>query len=138
MARRLFDTNILIYAIRPEPGEERKRAIALELLRTEDVVVSVQVLQEFYAQVTRSSHPNRLSHDDAMHFLDTLPTEAIQELSVDVFRRATALCQRSQISYWDSAIIAAAQMAGCDAVYSEDLNAGQVYDGIAVINPFAA
>ena len=60
VARRLFDTNILIYAVRPEPGEERKQAIAMELLRTEDVVVSVQVLQEFYAQATRSSHPNRL------------------------------------------------------------------------------
>lgn len=137
MARRLFDTNILIYAVRPEPGEERKRAVALELLRTEDVVVSVQVLQKFYAQATRSSHPSRLPHDDAMQFLDTLPTEAIQELTVVVFRRAAALCRRYQISYWDAAIIAAAQMAGCDAVYSEDLNAEQDYDGMTVINPFA-
>lgn len=137
MVRRLFDTNILIYAIRPEPGEESKQAIALELLRAEDVVVSVQVLQEFYAQATRSSHPNRLLHDDAMQFIDTLPTEAIQDLTVEVFRRATALCQRYQISYWDAAIIAAAEMAGCDAVYSEDLNAEQDYDGTTVINPFA-
>ena len=137
MARRLFDTNILIYAVRPEPGEERKQAIALELLRAENVVVSVQVLQEFYAQATRSSHPNRLPHNDAMQFLDTLPTEAIQDLTVDVFRSAAALCQRYRISYWDAAIIAAAQMAGCDAVYSEDLNAGQDYDGMTVIDPFA-
>ena len=137
VARRLLDTNILIYAVRPEPGEERKRSIALELLRAEGVVVSVQVLQEFYAQATRLSHPNRLSHDDAMQFLDALPTEAVQELTVVVFRRATALCRRYQISYWDAAIIAAAQMAGCDAVYSEDLNAEQNYDGMPVINPFA-
>lgn len=137
MARRLFDTNILIYAVRPEPVEERKQSIALELLRTEDVVVSVQVLQEFYAQATRSSHPNRLPHDDAMEFLDALSAEAIEELTVDVFRRAAALCQRYQISYWDAAIIAAAQMAGCDAVYSEDLNVEQDYDGMAVIDPFA-
>lgn len=135
-AHRLFDTNILIYAVRPEPGEERKQAIALELLRAEDVVVSVQVLQEFYAQATRPSHPNRLPHDDAKQFLDTLPTVSIQELTVDVFRRAAALCQRYQISYWDAAIIAAAQMAGCDAVYSEDLNAEHDYDGMTVIDPF--
>ena len=100
------------------------------------MVVSVQVLQEFYAQATRLSHPNRLSHDDAMQFLDTLPTEAIQELTVDVFRRATTLCQRYQVSYWDAAILAAAQEAGCDAVLSEDLNAEQDYDGMTVINPF--
>ena len=105
--------------------------------RTEDVVVSVQVLQEFQAQATRLSHPNRLSHDDAMQFLDTLPTEAIQELTVDVFRRATTLCQRYQVSYWDAAILAAAHEAGCDAVLSEDLNAEQDYDGMTVINPFA-
>ena len=72
-----------------------------------------------------------------MQFLDTLPTEAVQELTVDVFRRATALCQRYQISYWDAAIIAAAEMADCDAVYSEDLNAEPDYDGMTVINPFA-
>lgn len=136
MARRLFDTNILIYAVRPEPGEERKRAVALELLRTEDMVVSVQVPQEFYAQATRLSHPDRISHDDAMQFLDTLPTEAIQELTVHVFQRAGALCQRCRISYWDAAIVAAAEMAGCDAVHSEDLNAEQDYDGVTVINPF--
>ena len=95
------------------------------------------MLQEFYAQATRFSHPHRLTHDDAMRFLDTLPTEAIQDLTMDVFRRAAALCQRYQISYWDAAIIAAAQRAGCDAVYSEDLNAEQDYDGVTVINPFA-
>ena len=71
-----------------------------------------------------------------MQFLDTLPTVSIQDLTVDVFRRAAALCQRYQISYWDAAIIAAAQMAGCDAVYSEDLNAEQDYDGMTVIDPF--
>ena len=72
-----------------------------------------------------------------MQFLDTLPAEAIQELTVDVFRRAAALCQRYQIPYWDAAIIAATEVAGCGAFNSKDLNAGQDYGGAAVINPFA-
>jgi predicted nucleic acid-binding protein len=42
------------------------------------------------------------------------------------------------LSYWDAAILAAAKQMGCRAVYSEDLNAGQDYDGVTVVNPFAA
>jgi hypothetical protein len=49
-------------------------------------------------------------------------------------RHATAF----QLSYWDAAILAAAKQMGCRTVYSEDLNAGQNYDGVTVINPFAA
>jgi predicted nucleic acid-binding protein len=45
---------------------------------------------------------------------------------------------RHQISYWDAAIIAAAKQTGCQTLYSEDLNAGQAYDGVTVVNPFAA
>ena len=51
---------------------------------------------------------------------------------------AVELRERCQISYWDAAIIAAAKQMGCTAVYSEDLNPGQNYDGVTVINPFAA
>ncbi len=48
-----------------------------------------------------------------------------------------ALRERFQISYWDAAILAAARIAGCRTVYTEDLNAGQDYDGVRVMNPFA-
>jgi predicted nucleic acid-binding protein len=41
------------------------------------------------------------------------------------------------ISYWDAAIIAAARQMGCQTLYTEDLNPGQIYDGVTVINPFA-
>jgi predicted nucleic acid-binding protein len=51
---------------------------------------------------------------------------------------AVELRQHCQISYWDAAIIAAAKHLGCTAVYSEELNPGQNYDGVTVINPFAA
>jgi len=51
---------------------------------------------------------------------------------------AVELRQRFQISYWDAAIIAAAKQMGCPTLYSEDLNAGQEYDGVTVVNPFGA
>ena len=52
--------------------------------------------------------------------------------------RAVELHERHQVSYWDAGILAAAQRLGCHSVYSEDLNHGQVYDGVTVINPFLA
>ena len=131
-----LDTNILLYSVLPEPDETQKQAIAQELLDVDGITLSVQVLQEFYHQATRPSRPNRLSHDDAVRFLDSLPVETAQGLTLDLFRRATMLCRRYQISYWDAAIVAAAQASGCDLVYSEDLNDGQDYDGVTVVNPF--
>jgi predicted nucleic acid-binding protein len=56
----------------------------------------------------------------------------------ELVRAAIALHDRYQLSYWDAAILAAAKQMGCRAVYSEDLNAGQDYDGVTVVNPFAA
>ena len=57
-------------------------------------------------------------------------------MTPSVFEQAAAISQRYQINYWDGAILAAARSLGCDAVYSEDLSAGQDYDGLRVINPF--
>lgn len=54
-----------------------------------------------------------------------------------VLRTAFAIRERFRLSYWDRAILAAARTCGCDAVYSEDLNPDQDYDGLRVMNPFA-
>jgi len=53
-----------------------------------------------------------------------------------VFWAALQIKNRYKLSYWDSAIIAAAVELGCQTVYSEDLNHGQSYAGVRVINPF--
>ena len=60
----------------------------------------------------------------------------IQQLTPAIFDRAVSISRRFRISYWDSAIIAAARSLGCDAVYSEDLSSEQDYGGLRVINPF--
>ena len=62
----------------------------------------------------------------------------VQENTVAVFRAALAAKARVQISFWDAAILEAARVAGCREVLSEDLNHGQDYDGLVVINPFAS
>ena len=135
---RLVDTNILLYAAIRVPQEAQKHRIAVQLLRTSDLALSAQVLQEFYHQSTRPSRSNPLSADDAVSFLmpliDAFP---VQPVTLELFQLAIDICQRFQLSYWDAAILAAAHKMGCDAVYSEDLNDQQDYGGLSVINPFA-
>ena len=143
---RLVDTNVLIYAASPAPDEATKQRVAQRLLEAGDLVLSVQVLQEFYYQVTRPTRPTPLTPDHALRFIESLGdfpvppgTTAyfpVQAVTLEVFRNAVAISRRFLLSYWDGAILAAASAAGCDAVYSEDMNAEQDYDGLRVINPF--
>jgi predicted nucleic acid-binding protein len=133
---RLVDTNVLIYAASRAIIEPDKRRRARQLLTQPDLAVSVQVLQEFYHQATRPTRPGWLTHGQAMQFLESVLTFPIQPMTLEVFRAAVAISQRFQLSYWDGAILAAARAAGCDAVYSEDFNSEQDYDGLRVINPF--
>ena len=71
-----------------------------------------------------------------MQFLEPILLFPIQAMTADVFLDAVHISQRFQLSYWDGAILAAARVLGCDAVYSEDLSSEQDYDGLRVINPF--
>ena len=134
---RLTDTNILLYAISVNPSEAAKKVRALEVLGEDSLAISVQVMAEFYHQATRRSRPGRLTHDGAMEFLDRFAEIPVQPVTIEIFHRATELCNRYRISYWDAAILASAAALGCDAVYSEDMSDRQDYDGIRVINPFA-
>ena len=134
---RFVDTNVLVYAFSAAPDEAEKQAVAQRLLRSVGLVFSVQVLQEFYYQVTRPGRPGRLSHESAIEVVERLSKRPVLPVTIDLFRTATNLSQRYQISYWDAAIIAAADAMDCDAVYSEDLNSGQDYGGVLMINPFS-
>ena len=134
---RFVDTNILIYAVSPSPQEADKRRIALDLLSQNELALSVQVLQEFYHQVTRPTRPHALTHAQAMGFVESIDEFPVQELTFDLFLVAVSISRRFRLSYWDGAILAAARACGCEVVYSEDLSAEQDYDGTRVVNPFA-
>ena len=133
---RLADTNILIYAADTSPEERHKRARAAEVLKEEELCLSVQVFQEFYHQATRTMGRLRMTHEQALSFLDSFMGLPSVPVTSELFNRAVQVADRYRISYWDAAILAAAGMQGCDAVYSEDLNENQSYDGVLVINPF--
>jgi len=135
-AMRFIDTNVLLYSISFAPEEVEKASKAVSLLDMADLALSVQVLQEFYVQAVRPTRAERLTHQQATAFVQKWLRFRVQAITVPVFRAALALKERHGLSYWDSAILAAAQAAGCDEVWSEDLAHGRYYDGLHVINPF--
>ena len=96
----------------------------------------MQVLQEFYVQAVRPTRTGRLTHQQAVAFIQKWLRFRVQAITVPVFRSALAIKERHGLSYWDSAILAAAQAAGCKEVWSEDLAHGRQYDGLRVTNPF--
>ena len=133
---RFIDTNVLLYRISEDPAERDNAEIAAKLLEATDLALSVQVLQEFYVQATRATRAKRLSHDEAQALVEAWLRLTVQEMSIDVLRAAIESTKRFQLSYWDAAIIESARALGCKEVLSEDLNAGQSYGGVRVVNPF--
>ena len=131
------DTNILLYAICPREMDREKAMRARDVLRRNDLILSVQVLQEFYVQATRTSRAQPLSHEEATALINLWLRFPIVETTVALMQTALRFKERHQTSYWDGAILAAAASAGCSELYSEDLNHGQSYDGVRVINPLA-
>jgi predicted nucleic acid-binding protein len=108
------------------------------ILRRDDLTLSVQVLQEFYVQATRPTRTQPLSHEEAVALIHSWLRFPVQENTVALLQAAMAAKVRFQVSFWDAAIIEAARAAGCRQILSEDLNHGQDYDGLVVVNPFAS
>jgi predicted nucleic acid-binding protein len=135
-AMRFVDTNVLLYSISTEPAEAAKTSTAHALMASRDLALSVQVLQEFYVQATRTNRKHPLSHDEALAYICTWRRFPIQDVTISVLDDALSIKARYQLSYWDSAIIAAAKQAQCHEILSEDMNDGQDYGGIKVLNPF--
>jgi len=128
-----LDTNILLYAASTAKSEQHKRIKARELLALEGGGLSVQVQAEFYVNATTKF---KLPHDRVVGILESLDAYPVLAVTEVVFWAALQIKDRYKLSYWDSAIIAAAVELGCHTVYSEDLNHGQSCAGVRVINPF--
>ncbi|MGC2413830.1 MAG: PIN domain-containing protein [Stellaceae bacterium] len=131
-----FDTNVLIYSISRDPAEATKRERAIELLARDDGALSIQVLQEFYAQATRVTRPHRLPHDVAVDLLTGWSRFRVQDMTLAILNAALEIRAAHRFSYWDSAIIAAARALGCAELYTEDMSHGREIEGVLIINPF--
>jgi len=107
------------------------------LTRRDDVALSTQVLGEFYRAVTSRRRASPLTHDQAVAWIQIWKRLPIHQVAVPHVDLSLELAGRFTIGYYDALILAVARLAGCSVVYSEDLNAGQDYDGVRVENPFA-
>ena len=131
------DTNVLLYAASDLVEERDKRARARAILERDDLVVSAQVLQEFYVQVTRATKPDRLAHEAAVTLVESWLRFPVVETTVSLVQQAIATASRWRISYWDAAIVEAARIRRCPTVLTEDLQPGMNFAGVTVRNPFA-
>ena len=130
------DSNILIYAASSDPSEKAKKAKAVELIGRTEFGISAQVLTEFYSVVTRKIRVP-MPAAVALRWVELLEQQPCVSVDSALVKRGAAISERYQISYWDGAILAAAEYLGAETVYSEDMSHGQSYGSVKVINPFA-
>ena len=130
-----LDSKVFLYAAANVQKEAAKKQLALRLITDSDFGTSVQVLGEFYDNACRKAKLGIPSAKVA-EILRLLKTRPLIEETVALFDSAVALAERYQIRYYDAAILVAAKTLGATTLYSEDLNHGQSYDGVKVINPF--
>ena len=129
------DSNVVIYAASSRPDERAKKAKAADILAGVEFGISAQVLAETYSVLTTKGDPP-LDPDMALEWIELLEQQPCVAIDAGLVKRGAALSARYQISYWDGAIIAAAEALGAPVVYSEDMNHGQTYGSVRVVNPF--
>jgi predicted nucleic acid-binding protein len=130
------DSNILIYAHDLDAGEKRERAVTrLQALWDMGTGrLSVQVLQEFYVNVTRKL-ATPVARSTAREVIKTYGVWVPRATTVETVTRATNIAEFAQLSFWDALIVASAEEVGAEEILSEDLNDRQVIAGIRIINP---
>ena len=135
-ALEFLDTNVLVYAY--DPSDPRKQQIAQNLVRRAvagEIATSSQVLGEFAATLLHKLKP-AAKPEDVMALVDTLGPIKLVPIDGDVVLRAVQVRAQYGVHFYDGMIVAAAERGGCQKSWSEDLNAGQEYFGIAIENPF--
>jgi predicted nucleic acid-binding protein len=130
------DTNVLVYAV--DDAEPHKRDAARRLLGSDqhgELVMSAQVLSEFYVAVTRKLAVPlpEATAEEAVRWLALNP---VVPVDASLVGQAIRSSRSAQLSYWDGLIVAAAERADCEVLFSEDLNDGQAIGRVRIENPF--
>jgi predicted nucleic acid-binding protein len=136
-AKTFIDTNVLIYAhdVDAKGKYETAKRILRELWSQRDGIVSLQVLQEFYVNVTRKIAAP-LPRTAARSLVNTYGVWCVETTPAEI-STAFRIEDEARIGFWDALIVASACKAGASRILSEDLNAGQSIEGVRIENPFA-
>jgi predicted nucleic acid-binding protein len=125
------DTNIVVYAV----GQDSDKRTKARQILAQGVIVSSQVINETVSVLTPKQGANLVAaHEVAESLLELCEVAPVDESTI---REAIRLVRRYRLSHWDSLIVVAALLAGCEKLYSQDMLHGQVFDEqLKVINPF--
>ena len=130
-----IDTNIFVYSI--DNRDLAKKAVAREILSAlpakHQPVISTQVAQEFYAVATTKLKAEQFKVKQLIHSFRRME---IVNIDLDLIEQSIDINLISQVSFWDSHIIAAAEKANCKYIFSEDMASGATYRGVKIVNPF--
>ena len=135
--RCFVDANVFVYARDPRDSAKHARAVHwLALLwRERSGRTSTQVLAEYYVIITRKLSP-QIAPDDAWDDIRELLSWRPQSVDAELLLRARQVEQRYRLSWWDSIVVAAAQLQDCALLLSEDLQDGAVFGTVTVRSPF--
>lgn len=131
-ASSFVDSNVLVYAVGATAKGQAARECLDALVPKDEVVISAQVVAEVFVNVLSVvGEP-----EAARYCLNLLDTTSVQTLDAETSRLALRLHSRYEFSYWDSQILAAAIASGARCLLTEDMQDGQVIEGVTVVNPF--
>lgn len=135
-AERIFiDTNVFTYLFDDSEPAKQERAQRLLLDEKREIFVSTQVLQELFVALTKGRDPIT-TPEVAERAVREAAGYSVVQVDVPLVLSAIETAQKHQLSFWDALIVRAAAHADCGALMSEDLNHGQVIEGVRVENPF--
>lgn len=132
----VLDTNVLVYAAARQGTDDKKRSKARELI-AQPFGLSGQILQEFFVTVTRKVKAP-MQPVEALEWIEQFEEQPCVPIDASLVKRGIEKSVRYQISYWDGAVIAAAETLRAKVLFTEDLNDGQLYGSVRAINPFAS
>ncbi len=132
-----FDTNVLIYAVDSRFPEKQKTAIALyaQCVKDRSFVISTQVLIEFYNAVTKGKQP-LLQRQQAQAQVTTLARQHVLPTTAAIVVASADHAIRHQMHLFDALMVQAALRAQAQTLYSEDMQHGQQFDSLTIVNPF--
>jgi predicted nucleic acid-binding protein len=133
-----LDTNVLVYSL--DVAAADKKLIAQQIvnnaLSVQSALISYQVVQETLNTVQRK-FATPVTDDDALVLLERMLIPLMRVMpSAALYTEALRIAQRFKFSFYDSLIVAAAQSAGCKRLLTEDMQHGQMIDGLRIVNPF--
>jgi predicted nucleic acid-binding protein len=135
----VVDTNLLVYA--HDPRDPIKQAKAQAMIREQaernELIISAQILNEFYAALTRPNRPPSLLHEQASQIVKAVAElSVVLPLSSETTLLAFSAVEHHGLSFWDALIWATAKLHGVATIYTEDIPSAFNIEGVSYVNPF--